>query len=600
VIKLKFEDLPSFEVMIGEGLDVRIEALEIFAAARKRVGTLLKDRDFQHLRTRFRLLKARHIELGSDLFEEEVWHTHQITLRGLLDGARGRPGVSQEDVALFFLLLSDYVAVATRVSDRSAAEVIELSYNPEAVKQLSENTIERLLYAESDLKSRVPHHAVEAARFVLRYLGQIADPWQLAILTELPVDAELADAALDGCNPCGPLCDASIAASGARVQTLRERHGRIHTEQEQLRTSLTQRKGRMSEAFLSLRVEVAEPAVLTLSVIATRNFEAMACPELFPRMNHAVSQDKTVKMRFIPMSSPWCWSAILHILIVEGNGLSDPFRLREWVPGLLAHMLYHPARMREARVPQEGQRLKSLLAKYIAGAMKALPHKQPEDELTGILAASTASMAMEIVASLIRTCLPMDRGEDGVVVKDSDHAKIMERAWNDLVEPNAEILLRRLLLDLRTIRAMGGVGLLDIMKEEEDAAVTEELPPEPTVVATQAPERFAYIPNPAAPSLNNHEFVLDGDDRETQFETALKKCHVQSIVKKTSILGALRHFLELDQSFISMLPTEETSAGNWYKLKRGNVRILVRIQGDRLLFHVYPRREWERNKLLWR
>ena len=38
VIKLKFEDLPSFEVMIGEGLDVRIEALEIGrASCRERV-----------------------------------------------------------------------------------------------------------------------------------------------------------------------------------------------------------------------------------------------------------------------------------------------------------------------------------------------------------------------------------------------------------------------------------------------------------------------------------------------------------------------------------------------------------------------------------
>ena len=69
--------------------------------------------------------------------------------------------------------------------------------------------------------------------------------------------------------------------------------------------------------------------------------------------------------------------------------------------------------------------------------------------------------------------------------------------------------------------------------------------------------------------------------------------HINPVIKPQSIANALRHYVDLPEQVRFLGPHETVEGETWSKIKRGKLRILTRFgDGDKLLFHIYDRKEW--------
>ena len=94
--------------------------------------------------------------------------------------------------------------------------------------------------------------------------------------------------------------------------------------------------------------------------------------------------------------------------------------------------------------------------------------------------------------------------------------------------------------------------------------------------------------------------ALPADQRAEAFAAFLRAHGVKALIKPASILGALEYFMTIPAILRATSPYEDLGPHRWHKLKRGALRIYVRIdESGRLLFHPYARKDWRKDLVVF-
>lgn len=272
--------------------------------------------------------------------------------------------------------------------------------------------------------------------------------------------------------------------------------------------------------------------------------------------------------------------------------------LKQWAIALLAKAIKHPAKIRRATVPPEALATRSVLAKWIT---PMLVGHHPDDRIADDILNLGMGRSDEGLAIFAAYLAGLGVAPDGEPhFRNRHHRETVEQLWVRLFAPSAEPMLAWIASGVEAAASVHG------MEDSEQIALEQPLDPEPGVllpaadegltVEDDAPRTWHYVPNPAAAALDPIPAVIPPDDGVAVFADFLRTQGAVTQIKTSSIMNALEYFLSMSPTQRAMTPYEDLGEQRWHKLKRGSMRIYVRVEPDgRLLFHPYARRDWRQD-----
>jgi hypothetical protein len=190
-----------------------------------------------------------------------------------------------------------------------------------------------------------------------------------------------------------------------------------------------------------------------------------------------------------------------------------------------------------------------------------------------------------------------EQPDEAIGYRNQNHQRTAEFLWAQVIGPaHAEIL---------PWLADGAQASSGIFASPDAEATAKQETLEPTegtpVALPEADDRtnggkletWYYVPNPASAILAMAPVELRAEGREAVFSDFLLKQRVNLLIKPTSILKALDYFRNMPPMLRAVTPYDDLGNHRWHKLKRGRMRIYVRMESDgRMLFSLIFRRDW--------
>ena len=302
------------------------------------------------------------------------------------------------------------------------------------------------------------------------------------------------------------------------------------------------------------------------------------------------------------------WQTVLGTMFTAYGAVgSGPFaRNAPWLGDLVAAMLRQPRRLKRHRCPQEAQKLRNLLAARVGPMLAGCESKRRRlaEEVERAVhrfesdgASAAGFMTAVACRSVFHGC--GEEREDWEAGREA--ALALGRQW---LEPHVVAVALRLEVDvqfpldlgLRSSEATAGVpeGIdarpepswepVEIDEDEEDLEVDRH---------AQRSLPWYYVSHPTRIGKEG-ELVSAPDDeaRDKKVAAFYKRKRLPLDVKPDSVAHALEYFESHDPVQRTLIPHETFGEVTWQKLKRGGVRILVRLEEDGLRFHTYNRAEY--------
>lgn len=307
------------------------------------------------------------------------------------------------------------------------------------------------------------------------------------------------------------------------------------------------------------------------------------------------------------------WFIVLFQILARHGGVSGD-RLADGAPALLDSMLSHPGRLRRLPVKPGLEAARTALARRILPALCGIPSPiggpAPDDGAAAPAEDVLWRCAFRIATAHARALSAADKADeraDGIralfaewIAPFPDEIVAFFRRCHELgMRPDEDPDVAAC-AELRRgqIPPEPGPDEGEDMDGGESAALPSAMPAwfeeEAPVAEPETPpvRAWFYVREPGNPASSLTEVVLDPDSLEADLGAFMRHEGIPTVVKPSSVLHAIDHYLDLPDDVRAVLPHEVIGTMSWPKLKRGRLRILLRRDGDRLLFHIYARRDW--------
>lgn len=301
------------------------------------------------------------------------------------------------------------------------------------------------------------------------------------------------------------------------------------------------------------------------------------------------------------------WWFALRALLWRGGGLSEEGVLAPWARDLVTGLIEHPSKFARARVPAVATKARSILTHYVAPLARMTCARHREPFRLAPQAGDDPVVFLNAAAFYLS-----DRGMDEEL-HEVPPTREAERALDALVRDVLLPISHLLLLDM----ARWSHETLDIPEwlyfdeypvgaEERGGPAGAEaepaLEPEPPgrfrlpdVVRIAPALSWTYVRNPAEPAAHRDPLGRIRSSDLERVSAYFRREGISTLIKPESVLRALRYFEGMPEEIRRLLPAEIAGGHRWAKLKRGSLRILVRVTGPEVgEFYLYPRREWTR------
>jgi hypothetical protein len=333
-------------------------------------------------------------------------------------------------------------------------------------------------------------------------------------------------------------------------------------------------------------------------------YDAIKCAASIEYSNRAtrLAHDPTeaVEELFLATAArdPLFWYVGASSLLRQSNAVLGA-GLKPWAIALLATTIKHPANIRRANVPPEALATRSVLAKWIA---PMLVGHHPDDRIADDILNRGMGRSDEGMAIFAAYLAGLGVAPDGEPhFRNRHHRQTVEQLWLRLFAPSAEPMLAWLASGVEAAASVHGMEDSEQLALEQppdlEAGVLLPAAEEGLTVEDDAPRTWYYVPNPAAANACLVPIEIPADDGEDVFDAFLRAQVAEMQIKPASIMNALEYFLSMSPTQRAMTPYEDLLGGQrWHKLKRGSMRIYVRVEPDgRLLFHPYARKDWRQD-----
>lgn len=276
--------------------------------------------------------------------------------------------------------------------------------------------------------------------------------------------------------------------------------------------------------------------------------------------------------------------------------------LHTWAIDLVAKLIVHPGQIRRAVVPEAAIATRSLFSRWCAPMLKGY---HPCDDIASTIVGLGPAQSNQGLLLLAQYLAQLGIKCDGTVgYLNEAHKESVAHLWLNLVGPARDEIFDWIALGVRAAGDMD--ALIDVEQTNDqaggeiawDPASAAEIgePEPPADVVEETPRTWFYVPNPAAPTLNLLPVEIPANDPEVAFEGFLREQGVETLIKPASILNALAYYESKSPVQRALSPYDDLGGHRWHKIKRGALRIYVRIEPDgRLLFHPYARKDWRQD-----
>lgn len=307
--------------------------------------------------------------------------------------------------------------------------------------------------------------------------------------------------------------------------------------------------------------------------------------------------DMTEMPSFIA-ADPLFWYIVITQLL-HNRGAFDGSAVRSWVPQLLANAILHPKRVGRMPVPREADRARAALAKHIAPMLVGF-HSFDDDAKAVFNGTLSSEQILALFAGHLANVIDSSDPTQPCF-RNKAHRKAFNFFWLNLVGPNREEIMQWLASSSQFVSLPDESSKDDPVEAIQTPSGDGELDAE--LVAQESDEtppiHCFYVTNPAASELQLIEAPIPTDAGDaSDFAKFLRAQGVSKAVKAISIAHALEFFRTMPEMSRTLRPHETVGCQTWHKLKRGRIRIYVRMESDeRILFHVYQRKDWKPNGL---
>lgn len=291
------------------------------------------------------------------------------------------------------------------------------------------------------------------------------------------------------------------------------------------------------------------------------------------------------------------WNVILCQMCDDCDALRK-HQFADWFHSLFQQLIEHPKHFSRLSVSPDVMRARSLFSKSLVPVMLGHDRTGCQSWLDNARQSKEPNMALDVYASYLALSVSK-RQADGADL-DGDVSRSLFILWKKYCLPVMERILleiRNAIIEKRYI-ILGAADSPDATPSKSNAdndkladslSCLEALEP-----AGQEMEWF-YVRRPEY-GIRDAEPVPELDDNK--INDWLWDQDIKTIVKPESVINALNYYCSLPPITRAMTPKETVGHESWDKMKRGKLRILARLEsGNKLFFHLYPRKEWEYKNL---
>lgn len=285
-------------------------------------------------------------------------------------------------------------------------------------------------------------------------------------------------------------------------------------------------------------------------------------------------------------ADPLFWFVAVTQLLADSGLMENGVLLPAGV-ALLAGAAGHPKTVGRMPVPAAAERGRALLARWIAPILVGY---HPDDEAAKLHAGIPPEESGRVLRSFSEhLAYASSEGDGRPCFRNKRHWKAVVHFWTHLFLPNIAALLKWMEDDLRKFATCAAADPDErLIPDAPNLCETDD-----AVAPPPAGETLYYVVDPEAAELRPLPVELPGADREAAFSRQLGERGVDCPIKPGSLLHALEHFREMPPLVRAQSPSEISGGRRWHKLKRGALRIYVRLEDDgRLLFSYFQRRDW--------
>ncbi|OQW97076.1 MAG: hypothetical protein BWK77_02715 [Verrucomicrobia bacterium A1] len=583
-----------------------------YETARAREREFVDSPKRQRYFARMRALAAGEWAASGDLADAQIDDAHLRLWRRVARDAQRDGQIPALRLGDCILVTETFSIMAEREGLLGPSSAVELLCDENSDLDWVASELREFLQRWPSVRFRhTPFRDLDSAMNLMRWMAEECPDRDLVALA-CPPDDILVDRMLESvrAKPGWPIEIADDPAG--RIAVLRERRHRAYDEVSAGLARLDMATAFIRDSFMTaLKDHIATdpfPVQMALSTLIRIGDAAHGI------VSPAYSEPPTLSREMLRVISSGedFWYMVLFQILARHGGVSGE-RLVDGVPALLDAMLSHPARLRRLPVKSGLEALRTAMARRILPALRGIPAPIGGPAIVGGAATPAEDVlwrsAFRIATAQLRataTGVGRDEREKGTLA-----------LWVEWVEPFSDAVfafLRR----CHDVGARPGVSLdasalaelrcgripLELQpdededEEEDQPAVPQTMPvwveEEAPVAGTEAPavRTWLYVHEPGNPASSTTEVVVDPDRGGADFGEFMRHEGIPTVVKPLSVLNAIDHYLALPDDIRAVLPHEVIGTMSWPKLKRGRLRILLRKDGDRLLFHIYARRDW--------
>lgn len=425
---------------------------------------------------------------------------------------------------------------------------------------------------------------------------QTADERQLLGMSASLSDSDAFDAVFEDGAASPVVAADQVDLLTRRLAVIQGQHREVLNAYNEINDRLARTAQRILAPYNAVARTIYPWGILPLLVnVLVGDMAAALCPigAEEPTYKTVLQPDRAIFLEAACIDPVFWYIGLTSLL--RSSGATLGYGLKKWAVELIAELLRHPKRLREMTVPNEGMRTRSVLIKWIAPVLKG--HRGNDQVAAKILELGPARSDHGLLVFAYHLAMASERPDGTIGYRNEDHRRTAVFFWTHLFGPAHAEILKWMADGIQ--ESSGVVAALD--KETEPAAESIEpadgdpvaLPEEAERMAPGMPETWYYATNPAAASLNLVPVTMPYDDRYSVFSDFLRSQGIPTLIKPASILHALEFFRDMPSVMRAITRYDDIGTQRWHKMKRGALRIYVRIEPDgQLLFHLLPRRDW--------
>lgn len=278
---------------------------------------------------------------------------------------------------------------------------------------------------------------------------------------------------------------------------------------------------------------------------------------------------------------------------------------------LLVSSVCRPGKVKPMKdVDNRFRKLQGCLHKYVCPLFdgnRDLPVPNPSD-----LAEMEPKQALVVVAGFMGQALTSKEAFDRLatmpgktaklckIVIGNDATPLLSSMCKSLVEPDipdicyADFLDQEILAMERAEKERWERDMAEMAgqaEKKEEPGKGMGMPEEKDVSTPYTWElvKDAWADNPKTMVIGREKVAVTADDMQAALHTMKKDVQI----KASSVSNAIRHFIRETESDVSTNETVMVNGIKWEKVKRGRVRLLCRMDEDKVLVDVFPRAKWE-------